>query len=136
MNQFKLASTIKPIRSQKTLSITARGTGSSKQKRTHTRGGSVINSKIHKVYSNNMLMGSTKSTLNKTDKKWRPVDEVQQAKNIFITSTNERDYNDEPDKPDMGAEEVKANEAKSPIIEDNNETSSAAAISPGQQKIE
>lgn len=66
-------------------------------------------------------MGSTKSTISKTDKKWRHADEVQQAKNIFITSTNDRDYNDEPDKPDMDDKGVKEGEMKSPTLGEKTE---------------
>lgn len=66
-------------------------------------------------------MGSTKSTMNKTDTKWRHADEVQQAKNIFITSTNDRDYNDEPEKPDMDDKEVKEREMKSPTLSEKTE---------------
>lgn len=110
MKQFKLASNIKPIRSQKALSITARGNTSSQQKtRRAGRGGSMVNSNIHKVYSNTQYSTSTKPSQPKLTKKLSERDGVKAAKNIFITGIK-----DEPDKPDFDQED-KDNQEKPEI---------------------
>lgn len=92
MKQFKPATTIKPIRSGNTLSITSNRNDSARTKsKKAKRGGTVARSKIHKVYSNKHLLGNEKPK-----KKYKAVEDVEQAKNIFITGMNE-----EPEKPNI-----------------------------------
>lgn len=90
MKQFKIASTIKPIRSTRTLSLTVKESenrSSKKGKRGHRKSGSVANSKIHQAYSTKMPL--TEKNKDAKEPLLGSIDEVKAAKGIFITNPNE-----------------------------------------------
>jgi hypothetical protein len=117
MNQFKVASSIKPVRSTHTLSITNKGSthqSTRKGKKTHRKSGSMINLKVHKAYSTKPLLSARSR-----DQKARiikPSEQVKAAKGIFITGTDddgdskpptsqtERNQNNEPKNGNDGEE--------------------------------
>lgn len=99
MNQFKNASTIKPILSTKALSITARGHDSvrTKSKKNKTRGGSV--SGFQKAYANSTTNKDSQKALQ--DKhKTKAAEDIVKAKNIFITGTEDQEQDDVAPNPD------------------------------------
>jgi len=100
MNQFKAASSIKPIRNTKTLSITERGGVNSSTKRRRIKGKSATSQGFFakSAYTKNSNLSTKGSQNPKTARKVKVVQEVKQAKNIFITGTEEQNTQQDPEK--------------------------------------
>lgn len=98
MKRFKCANNLKPILGARTLSIAAESkeheNTNSKFKRNQSRGGSVSGSKIHKAYSNKII-GHPKTSQPQTARKLSQVEAIQEAKGIFITTTNDENEREE-----------------------------------------
>jgi hypothetical protein len=100
MNQFKNAKTIKPVRSAKALSITARVKDNiqTRSKKNKTRSGSTTS--IHKAYSTGVNNKEFQKAIQvKNTQKVKAAEDIEKAKNIFITGGEDHEQDDNAPSP-------------------------------------
>jgi hypothetical protein len=108
MNQFRNNKTIKPVRSAQALSITARVKDAvrTRSKKNKTRGGS--NSSIHKAYSTGTTnINIQKAIQSKNTQKVKAAEDIEKAKNIFITGGEDQEQDDNAPSPSGGLQNYK-----------------------------
>ena len=88
MNQFKMASTIKPVRSGKNLAITSNRQESTRNKSKRGKGRAASQKYLEKTYG--ITAEPVKAIkAEKAKKKFKAAEDVEKAKNIFITANDE-----------------------------------------------
>ncbi|CAI2364648.1 unnamed protein product [Moneuplotes crassus] len=131
LNQFSNAKNIKPIRNKSLLALTqSMNSGKKTQKRTKGRSSASQGYLPTDIYSKNMTNSSKDGNKSGSAKKLKPVEEINQAKNIFITSNEDdegveitREAHNSFDKPESDKKEAISQNEEEPIQESSKDAS-------------